>query len=140
MATSFTLDISKFVAKTKIKAETVVRRIAFDSFSRVIRRTPVDTGRARANWQVALGFLPQGQTLAGSATFGNLSNYKLGDVIFLANNVPYIGVLEYGGYPKSPKGGAGKTIGGFSTQAPAGMVGVTMTEMQGILAKQMEGL
>jgi hypothetical protein len=137
---SFTLDISRFIEKTKLNAETVVRRISIQAFTRVVKRTPVDTGRARANWQLNLNSLPTGQTSGGGATLSQLSNYSLGDVVFIANNVPYIAVLEYGGYPKSPKGGSGKTSGGFSTQAPYGMVGVTMNELQSVLKEEMEAL
>jgi hypothetical protein len=39
-------------------------------------------------------------------------------------------VIEYGQYPNPPKGGAGKTSGGYSTQAPAGMVRVTVMEYE----------
>jgi hypothetical protein len=42
-------------------------------------------------------------------------------VIILFNNQPYAEVIEFGGYPNPPKGGKGKTIGGFSTQAPYGV-------------------
>lgn len=138
MASSdFAADISKFVQKTKLRSDVVVRRIALDIFSRVVRRTPVDTGRARANWQIGINQLPKGTMLTGKVGFGtgNLSAYKIGDIIYIANNLPYIGVLEYGGYPNPPKYPTGKTVGGFSKQAPQGMVGVTMTEMKTILSK-----
>jgi hypothetical protein len=36
--------------------------------------------------------------------------------------------LEYGGYPNPPKSGSGKTAGGYSIQAPAGMVRVSAAE------------
>jgi hypothetical protein len=78
------------------------------------------------------------------------------DTIYIQNNTPYIRKLEYGGYPKNPKhggktrlifnknnegrlisitGGDPKTINGFSRQAPAGMVGVTMAKAQQLFEK-----
>jgi|DEB0MinimDraft_10_1074344.scaffolds.fasta_scaffold232447_2 hypothetical protein len=39
----------------------------------------------------------------------------------IIGNYPYSGVLDYGGYPNPPKGGEGKTSGGFSKKAPKGM-------------------
>lgn len=41
--------------------------------------------------------------------------------VWVTNNVPHARVLEFGGYPNPPKGGTGRTIGGYSTQAPNGM-------------------
>lgn len=53
-----------------------------------------------------------------------LEQAKGDETIYIANNLPYICKLEYGGYgDNSP---SGKTKGGYSIQAPQGMVGVTM--------------
>lgn len=145
---TFEQDIAKFISATKIKTEVVVRRIAFDAYTRVVRKTPVDTGRARANWQVAINNLPTGQLSPGQrgVSLGNMNAYKLGDVIYIANNLPYIGVLEYGGYPNPPKSGGitksgkSKTVGGFSRQAPQGMVGLTLIEIKKNIRKAVSGL
>ena len=40
----------------------------------------------------------------------------------------YANVLDEGLYPNPPKGGAGKTSGGYSTQAPKGMSEPTLKE------------
>jgi len=47
--------------------------------------------------------------------------------IFYTNNLPYIGVLEYGGFPVP---GGDLTSGGFSKQAPEGWVRKTLIQMQ----------
>ena len=52
--------------------------------------------------------------------------------IYISNNLPYIATLEYGGYPNPPKSGSGKTVNGFSKQAPKGMVGVTLANTDAI--------
>lgn len=147
-SSSFTADISRFAVKAKGRSDTVIRRIAFDLFSRVIMRTPVDTGRARANWITGVGYLPvstkeatdkgpitsdgKGNSSAKDAMAATLKDFGAGKSIYLANNLPYIGVLEYGGYP-NPSNGT-KTAGGFSLQAPAGMVGVSMAEVERIIS------
>jgi len=41
-------------------------------------------------------------------------------------------MLEYGLYPNPPKHPTGKTVGGYSTQAPAGMVRISVAEFGGI--------
>lgn len=124
----FTLDIEQFVKKTKLDLRTVIRKIVLDVFVRVIVRTPVDTGRARGNWQTSLGFpvtaqisrrvhgkgdsaAPAGEASAVVGKF--LMGDKDGDV-YLSNNVPYIMFLEYGS----------------SIQAPVGMVRITLAEYQ----------
>ena len=52
---SFALDLSKACEKAKGQTEMVARKVMLDLFSRVIMKSPVDTGRFRANWNVAIG-------------------------------------------------------------------------------------
>ena len=49
----FTLDMSKFANKSLGEIEQVVRKTAIDLTTSIIKSTPVDTGRARANWFVS---------------------------------------------------------------------------------------
>ncbi len=108
----------------------VTRKVAMEVFQRVIMRTPVDTGRARANWQVSIGSpvdgvlddvnkipvgTPGGSAIGRVATV--VDKHRGDDSIFLANNLPYIEVLE----------------NGSSLQAPSGMVKVTLAEYPGIV-------
>lgn len=61
--------------------------------------------------------------------------------IYIENNLPYINTLEYGGYPDPVKKGTYekgtgyviKSRGGFSKQAPHGMVGLTMARYEKLL-------
>lgn len=111
----------KWAAKTDDKISTAVRRIAIELFSRVILKTPVDTGRARANWQIAIGSIPDGvlelDDKSGTATISKgsavVAGVQGGDVIYIVSNLPYINRLE----------------DGWSQQAPAGMVGLTIQEL-----------
>lgn len=61
--------------------------------------------------------------------------------------MPYIRKLEYGGYPDPVKKGSWdkkkktyviKTVGGFSRQAPKGMVGLTMSKIASTVKKAVE--
>lgn len=120
---SFSDDLKKFAEKAD--PGVVVRKVALDVFGRVILRTPVDTGRARANWQTTIG-APAGEELdtvnkipvgvpGGSADLERaliIDQHKGDESIFLTNNLPYIEVLE----------------NGSSGQSPAGMVKVTLAE------------
>lgn len=121
---SFSQQLAEFEAKTEYKLDLAAQKIALEAFSRVILRTPVDKGRARGSWQVQIGSVPTGtidlNDKTGAATISKVqaaaSGMEAGDVIYLASNLPYIMKLEEG----------------HSDQAPAGMVGLTVQELQSI--------
>lgn len=78
----------------------------------VVLATPVDTGRARANWQVGIGSPvkqatdetdPNGQPTI-SRNGSRISSRKAGDTIYLSNNVAYIGYLNQGSSAQAPAG------------------------------------
>lgn len=108
-------------------------RIAMEVLSGVVLMTPVDTGRARANWLTGEGVpvtIPtESVDKAGGSTISDgeavISGAAPFSKIWLTNNLPYIGVLEHGGYP----GDGPKTSGGYSIQAPQGMVAVTIARV-----------
>lgn len=121
-------------AKSKIKA--VRSAYAFALYSEIVNKTPVDTGRARGNWNVSVGKEDSSTT---EATLKSGLKYTENDMksdgdepIFISNNLPYIETLEYGGYPNPPKSQSGKTVNGFSKKAPNGMVGVTLANNENI--------
>lgn len=124
---SFELDIARFVAKAKGNVDLVVRKVALDMFSRVIQKSPVDTGRFKGNWQVAIRAIPSGileiDDKSGTATMSNVAAkvlaLKAGDTIYLVNNLPYARGLEYG----------------HSKQAPSGMVRLTVQEFGAVVTK-----
>ncbi|WP_321832615.1 hypothetical protein [Thalassovita sp.] len=120
----FAEDINRWAQRTEEKLDLAAQKIALDLFERVIMATPVDSGRARANWQVTIGTVPNG-TLdltdkTGQATISRATataaGLKAGDVIYMVNNLPYIQRLE----------------DGYSGQAPAGMVGLAVQDCQEI--------
>lgn len=126
---SFVLDLTRFAQRTNTDMRQVVRKLAFESFKRIILRTPVDTGRARANWGVTIGsprsgaFNTEAVDKSGSRTLetarSQAEHFDCQGSIFMTNNLPYIGALEYGS----------------SKQAPSGMVRVTVAEMRGFITK-----
>jgi hypothetical protein len=98
------------------------KRIALDLLSRIVFRTPVRTGRARGNWQVELGGAGNSaidrKDKAGSSTVaagaGVIAGARPFGLITVFNNVDYIKFLE----------------GGSSIQAPAGMVDISLVEVE----------
>lgn len=122
---NFELDIARFVAKAKGNVDLVIRKISLDIFRRVIMKSPVDEGRFKGNWQVAIGSIPAGtldiDDKSGTATLARVTaetlNLKAGDTIYLVNNLSYARRLEYG----------------HSKQAPAGVVRITVQEFPGVV-------
>lgn len=121
---SFGGDLRRFEDKTLDKMSRAARKITLDAFSNVIMMSPVDTGRFRGNWQTASGNVPSGTIEAvdpsGAIVIakvqGVTAGMQPGDVIYMANNLPYAQRLE----------------DGYSKQAPAGMVRLTVQRFQPI--------
>lgn len=122
----FGVALDDFVKKAKGNMDAVVRKIVLDMGTRIIRRSPVRTGRFRANWQYGETIRPEGVTIDvdknGTATIRKLSaamskRGAAGRIHWLTNNLPYARRLE----------------DGWSQQAPAGMVGLTVVEYQEIV-------
>lgn len=124
---NFTLDIQRFVDKAQGNIDLVVRKVALDMFRRVIMKSPVDTGRFKGNWQVAIGSIPNASLLTtdkrGGPTITKaaavVQGMQIGQVIYCINNVSYSRRLEFG----------------WSKQAPAGMVRLTVAEYGGVVAR-----
>ena len=115
-------QIRQWTVKTEGKIGDVARKIALDAFAEVIQKTPVDTGRARGNWQTAVNAVPTGTlesldpsgAMAIAGVHAGVAGFKVGDIAYLANNLPYIMRLEEG----------------YSKQAPSGMVRLTAQRFQ----------
>jgi hypothetical protein len=123
----------------------VVQGAAIQVTARVIKATPVAEefgGRARNNWISSLNTEPPKITRAANKS-GNdaivestnkLVAMRIGDLFHFFNYLPYINVLEFGGYPNPPKGGEGKTSGGYSKQAPRGMLRINAAKWKSIVS------
>ncbi len=93
-------------------------RMASAILQAVVVGTPVDTGHARANWQVGINEEPTDELaetdVSGQATIskGNatLAGQKPGQTIHIANNVPYIKRLNEGWSAQAPSGYIEKAI------------------------------
>lgn len=110
----------KQVAKNTEKA---VRRAGIAADTTAVLATPVDTGRARANWVASIGspvFVEKGKKgdefdkSGGSALAqakGIISGWKLrAGPIFLTNSLPYIVELDAGSSAQAPNGMSAQAI------------------------------
>ncbi|MBU0651176.1 HK97 gp10 family phage protein [bacterium] len=119
----FERDLNEFSKLIDVELRKVLRKISFDLFKKIVMRTPVDTGRARASWKVSkdtanIGFTAkEGREYSLQDALNNfkfLENIYPYSVIYITNNLPYIEKLEFGS----------------SKQAPSGMVRVSLAELE----------
>ena len=122
---SFASDMEAYAKKAGASLEETTRSVALELFGSVIKDTPVDTGRARGNWQTSIGAPASGEVdrigerEALSELGSESAKFAGGQVIFLTNNLPYIQRLELG----------------WSDQAPSGFVRKNIARIQSIVAK-----
>lgn len=110
--------LQKFSGTVEEYVDIVSRKIMLDIDAGVVNMTPVDSGRAKANWIASIGepvtYPSTGKDKTGGSTIANaqhIHNAMKGlKPMYLANNLAYIEALE----------------NGHSKQAPAGMVKLTV--------------
>ena len=102
---TFASNVQKFVIKSKIRGDLVLRKLAFDALAGVIRMSPVRTGRFRGNWNLALHRPNLSVNMDLKDKQGGMTETKgqakvsqadVGMSIFITNNVPYAHALEQG--------------------------------------------
>jgi len=108
---SFSGDIRRFATKTTEAHNKITRVATLELFRGVILATPVDTGRARGNWQTAPGSPVAGETdrldKSGGEAIAEVESKTpqgAGQVTYLSNNLPYIVQLEEGSSKQAPEG------------------------------------
>lgn len=113
----------------------LLRRVGLAVDQAVVTATPVDTGRARSNWRVSVNspledtveaYVPGMKGSTGGANTGAalaqgvaaVSRVDSGrDVIYISNNLPYIGRLNDGHSAQAPAGYVQTAIGAATSTA-----------------------
>lgn len=123
MAT-FDEQIKAFQRKALQNADKTMRSVSIKLFSAVIKSSPVDTGRFRANWQASNERPASGEVSGFSDPVNKVTTYINGapfaNEFTLANNLPYAYKLEFG----------------YSDQAPQGFIRINVARFQSILDEQ----
>ena len=113
-------EVQKALKKQRKQTNLFLRGVYLQGLGNIATGTPIGEGRAANNWFLTTGSPFDGVT---STTSGNESfTFRmpvnvLGKRLFFTNNLPYINMLEYGGYGNGPK-----TLLGYSDQAVGGWV------------------
>lgn len=102
-------------------ADKAVRKVGLTAYSTLVTATPVDTGRARNAWQMSTGS-PSSEVPAEGldhypppdAVPSAARKARVGDQVFIVNNVEYVGFLD----------------DGSSGQAPGGMTSVMVAQLE----------
>jgi hypothetical protein len=119
----FKKRITEIAVGVERNSDSLVRKTVITIASAVALRTPVDTGRARANWRTNIGgplvapvgTFPAGKEgSTGAAAAGQaiqdatnkMQGYtnKSGTPVFISNNLPYIDRLNKGHSKQAPAG------------------------------------
>ena len=85
-------------------SELEYKAFAFDVFGEVLRKTPVDTGRARANWHIetkAPNYSLEDTTTPKIPADLVVTDYPL---IYISNGLEYVEALEDGRSKQAPNG------------------------------------
>jgi hypothetical protein len=115
---SFAATLQQFRDQALDDMDEILRKTVIQIGSTVIRLSPVDTGRFRGNWQMTID-QPASTSLdnydkEGHETIARLvadaQHLSFGQTAFVVNNLIYAIPLEYG----------------HSSQAPTGMVAITL--------------
>jgi hypothetical protein len=141
---SFKKDIERFNMAFEDDVSKVMRGVGLSMLQRIVMRTPVGNpsnwkvkkapkgyagGRLKANWQASINIKPRSKLKTrdktGDKTIANgnrnIGRYDIGDSIYIVNNLPYAQAIE---------------DGHSTTQAPAGMVKVSVQEFVREVNKQ----
>ena len=119
-AKEFKLQLNKEILDTDEKINIALQKIGVDALKNVVKKSPVDTGRFRGNWQTTISSTTS-NTLKRTDRVGNATinagttkivrfDYKKNKRIFIQNNLPYANRLENGWSKQAPKGMVSQTI------------------------------
>lgn len=124
MKTDFAVSLRGMLDATLAKAEEVKVKAVIETQNRIKVRTPVDTGRLRANWLLGNDVMPTGTVEIGGGA--DAAPDPGARILYLANNLPYARRIEYGFT-------GADSLGRSYNQAGRGMVGLTVLEWPDIV-------
>lgn len=125
-------DIDKWINQVKTGLDDVIREFVKAVHADLVKRSPVDTGRFRANWQITYNHIPMyalneydksgEKTIASGIRTANVLPLGRGGAvttIYFSNMLIYANALEYG----------------HSQQAPAGVLGLVAIRLRSYMSE-----
>jgi hypothetical protein len=91
---NFGREIAKYAQRTGKRIEQVVRAVAVQTLSGIVKDTPVDTGRLRGNWQTSAGTpiytqIDREDKNGATVIKEIVDNVNPRGVTYMTNNLPY---------------------------------------------------
>lgn len=95
------------------QADEYLRRQVMQIVQEVVTSSPVDTGAFRGNHRLSIGSIPSGYDMSSTDTSGadtiaraqhEVLSARIGDTIYIYNNLPYAIPLENGHSRQAPLG------------------------------------
>lgn len=125
----FRAGMKNTIAKAQATHAIFINKVLEEISDRLVMKSPVDKGRFINNWMVGNGAIDtttnENTTEKNAAILKNsleINSIKInGQTIYITNSLPYAYRLEYEGWSKA--------------KAPAGMVRVTLAELNSITNK-----
>ena len=98
---SLSSDLKKFAQLSIQKQDRVVKSSFIQLGNEMEFKSPVDTGRFKSNWMGAIGSVDSGTTDSTSrssvgALAAKLGGFRMGEVFYYTNSLPYALALEFG--------------------------------------------
>lgn len=124
---SLKADMRKAISNMLGEQEKIVKGTILSTCTRIVKRTPVDTGRLRGNWQASINTELSGtlseKDKSGDSTINEASNEisrleVMKDIYIFINNLPYAARIE----------------NGYSEQRPTGMMRISVAETNAAIA------
>lgn len=110
---------TRISSRNKKKMLGVAKKATLAMGRRIIKISPVDTGRFKESWRTSIN-IPDLSTLGkGGGLVPIVKLLKSGESIYFTNNQPYARRLEFG----------------WSNQAPVGMVRITVADFKGAVGR-----
>lgn len=120
----FKADLKTFTRKVNSAVVILHKKLTVECFTRIVNRTPVDLGAARASWALGINRevivdttdknYKRSKAAATAEALNRelpkLGRLKTGDTTIIANDLSYIRCLEEGSSIKSPNGMVGITV------------------------------
>tara|TARA_R110000796_G_C14571530_1_gene435757 strand:- start:2496 stop:2906 length:411 start_codon:yes stop_codon:yes gene_type:complete len=124
--TQINIDLAAFAKRIDVGVGIAVEKIGRDLHGKIVKRTPVDTGRARASWDMTINNPSNYVPGEGDTTPEPLPSLDLdgNDQLYIVSNLVYIEPLEHG----------------HSNQAPLGMVRLSVAEIEARIDTILQGL
>ncbi len=100
---TFNMDLNRLAKDLGLETDKVVRKVTLQLWNGITLKTPVDTGRARGNWNLTEGSADTSVN-EGATSVQAYSEPTGKKSVYITNSLPYIQALEKGSSKQAPKG------------------------------------